>query len=118
MYLPGFLPVESFEKKSLKVVFHKEGQVDWKIPVYGQYGGKNGGMLQQPQLIGAVGGALLGVDHHETAPEEDEEIDTEERPQHGRLHEKLEDPNGASRPERRQQHGVFRAVAFLRCRDA
>lgn len=45
MYLPGFLPVESFQKKSLKVVFHKEGQVDWNIPVYGQYGGKNGGMF-------------------------------------------------------------------------
>jgi hypothetical protein len=42
---PSWILDDQQRNKSKKIVFHNEGQVDWNVPVFGKYGGKNGGMF-------------------------------------------------------------------------
>jgi hypothetical protein len=45
MHLPDWMVFNINNNESKKIVFHDEGHVDWSTPVFGKYGGKNGGMF-------------------------------------------------------------------------
>ena len=42
---PAWIPSHHPVNGSKKIVFNDQGQLDWHSPVFGQYGGKNGGMF-------------------------------------------------------------------------